>query len=125
MLNLTKVQTIAEHRKMWNWITDETLRQERKVEKSEYFDAMGIVDIPLHRCFCCNYTACNYELHNCEDCKHCPIEWGGEYGTCLDRNCRFDGMGLFSQWFKTEDFKEAAKLARMIAELPERKDCKC
>ncbi len=32
-MELTKEEAIANHRKMWNWIAEETLKQERKVEK--------------------------------------------------------------------------------------------
>lgn len=115
MLNLTKQQTIAEHRKMWRWIADETKKQGRMVEKAEYFDAMGISpeDRPAGNCYCCDYTDGN--------CLKCPIEWGGDYGTCLDRYTYDDGKGLFGQWIHTNNPEEAARLAHKIAELPERR----
>ncbi|MCI5891797.1 MAG: hypothetical protein MRZ66_00100 [Clostridiales bacterium] len=115
MLNLTKAQTIAEHRKMWHWIADETKKQGRKVWKDEYFEAMNIPleNRPDNECYCCDYA-------NCE-CTECPIEWGGEVGTCLDRYTYGDREGLYTQWANTNDPEEAARLARKIAELPERR----
>lgn len=38
---LTREQTIAEHRKMWNWIAEECLRRKEKVEKADYFIYSG------------------------------------------------------------------------------------
>ena len=37
MQGLTREEAINEHRKMWNWIADETLKQKRKVNENEYF----------------------------------------------------------------------------------------
>lgn len=33
---MTRKEAIENHRKMWNWIADETVKQQRKVLKSEY-----------------------------------------------------------------------------------------
>ena len=38
-MKLTREQAIMEHRKMWNWIADETLRLKRRVPKDNYFEA--------------------------------------------------------------------------------------
>ena len=110
MLNLTKQQTIAEHRKMWRWIADETKKRGRRVLKDEYFEAMNIPseNIPQAKCYCCEYD----DGH----CSKCPIEWDGDFGMC----CNSDEQGLFEQWFRTTDPEKSEWLARKIEELPER-----
>ena len=114
---MTKQEAIAAHRKMWRWIADETERRKYAVKKSEYFDAMGIPEEnrPSDNCYCCEYVM----NHNRTDCDLCPIEWPG-------RHC-FGGRGLYKKWVDASDndnWAEAAALALVIAELPEREDIK-
>lgn len=115
---MTKQKAIANHRKMWRWIADETERREYAVDKSDYFDIMGIpeVNIPLQNCYCCEYDGNVGD----GDCASCPIKW--PTGVC------YDG-GLYSQWAKAlshnrRDWLTTAALARQIAELPEKEDVK-
>ena len=112
-MKLTKSEAIANHRKMWNWIAEETLKQKRKVEKSEYFKAHGITDIPPNECYCCEYSAD-------KKCDDCLIDWGGEFGGCMSRDTLGDRKGLFSLWCVEPNYTKSAELARQIAELPER-----
>ena len=114
-MRLTKSEAIANHRKMWRWIAEETLKQKCKVEKSEYFKAHGITYVPLTLCYCCEY------ILDAGVCPDCLIEWGGEYGTCLDRDNRYDHKGLYALWKRETNYIKAAELAKKIAELPERK----
>lgn len=46
-MKLTKDEAIANHRRKWNWIADETLKQKRRVEEWDFFKAHGIREIPL------------------------------------------------------------------------------
>lgn len=109
---LTKEQAIENHRKMWNWIADETLKQKRIIRKKEYFSANNISSscIPFYECYCCEYST-----KNCRrDCSKCPIKW--ENGDCI--------AGEFSDWTEAcivNNYTKAAKLARIIAYLPENK----
>lgn len=41
-LQWSREDFLFHHRKMWNWIADQTLKLKRKVYKEEYFDEMGI-----------------------------------------------------------------------------------
>lgn len=116
-MELTKSEAIANHRKMWNWIADETLKQERLVEKREYFEAHGITDIPRNECYCCESVFYEYYKY----CLNCPIDWGGEFNTCVDRDSICDRKGLFALWLLEFDYIKSAELAKRIAELPERK----
>ena len=59
-MGLTKSEAIANHRKMWNWIADETMKRKCKVEKWDYFKAHGITDIPS-----ANVIAANMQEMDC------------------------------------------------------------
>lgn len=115
-MRLTKDEAIANHRKMWNWIADETLKRRYKVWKWDYFKALKITDMPRNWCYCCEYGLGD------DNCPDCPIEWGGEYGTCESKDNEEDRKGLFSLWLLEPDYLTAAELAKKIAELPERKE---
>ena len=108
-MTLTKEQAIENHRKMWNWIADETLKRKRVVRKDEYFIEKGISVVQCW-CYCCEYSTDNSYI----DCDKCPIQW--KNGLCE--------AGEYDDWraacFK-ENYKKAAKLARIIANLPESK----
>lgn len=109
---MTREEAIANHRKMWRWIADETERRQCVVDKSNYFNAMGIPgkDRPLAQCYCCEYANDNSEGNY--DCALCPIEW--PTGSCGQG-------GLYHQWFYAYgNWRESAALARRIAELPEK-----
>ena len=118
-MKLTREEAISEHRKMWNWIADriEEEKEYQDIEdlKIEYCDREGFDDIE-NNCFCCEYTNCV--------CEFCPIEWESEAGDymCLDQYKEKDCKGLYMLCFDELDWKEQAKLARKIANLPEREN---
>lgn len=124
-MTLAKQEAIENHRKMWNWIADE-------LEKGNGDKYLHIVDIkveyfvkhniklknrPFANCFCCEYTGSNNGQFNCGDC---PLKWPNG-GTCFG-----DGInGLYIRAWDAcvnDNYAEAAKLARQIANLPERED---
>lgn len=107
IMNLSREQAISRHRKMWNWIADETKRLKRKIKKYEYFKVMEIDDIPDSKCYCCEF------LLNHPNCcaNNCIIDWGKNSG-CIG--------SYYGKWIYTDDWQEAARLARIIANLPER-----
>ncbi len=113
-MEITKSEAIENHRKMWNWIADETLKQKCVVDKQDYFETHEMTDIPFSYCYCCEYA--------CRECSHCPIDWGGEFGGCVSRDNIDDERGLYILWCKEPDYIKAAELAKQIAELPERKE---
>ncbi|MCH5186818.1 MAG: hypothetical protein J1F63_00340 [Oscillospiraceae bacterium] len=118
MEKMTKAEAIANHRKMWNWIADETEKRQRCVSKDEYFYTVDIANRPHQRCYCCEYSAQNGILPFPEyDCGLCPVVWPFG-GLC----CTPDEDGLYDCWCRTYglDWQLAAELARQIAELPER-----
>ena len=117
-LERTREDFIFHHRKMWNWIADETLRLKRIVCKHEYFQAMNIDEVllPLNTCYCCE--SC-YHLKYCDDC---PIDWKSNAPEfkCKNKEKIFDNNGIYGKWLDEPDYKKAAKLARTIANLPEK-----
>ena len=137
---MTRKEAIANHRKMWRWIADETERRKETVGKDKYFDEMGYTEEerPAYNCFCCQYgkeiakiiyVGITDTRANWLSCNFCPLLWGSE-DTQMDLFCcnssdpPFD-RGLYAEWrsfFRDKDFARAAKLARQIAELPEKEE---
>ena len=113
-MKLTREEAIRKHRELWNWIADETERQQDFVSKEEYYYEPPEVTRPLNLCFCCQYVAerSNYNLSDC--LALCPIKWKGGH-------CERSGSE-YREWRRAEDWLEAAKYARIIANLPERSD---
>ena len=131
-MGLTREQAITEHRKMWNWIADqlEMYPCDDKCEvnihllKAKYCKVNGFTNEkkgkPRHYCFCCQYA-----FLSC-DCRECPLYWGTENST-KDYFCE-NGMkyantnkdvGLWSILYNVNlTYKEAAEIARQIADLP-------
>lgn len=107
---LTKKGCLHYHRKMWNWIADETEHKEQIVRKDEYLKYIGATDL-YSNCYCCTYAefACN----------KCPIQWGTDGNhPCVNM------LSPYKLWKNTEDWKTAAEAARKVASLAEIKDGK-
>lgn len=107
---LTRELAVVLHRKCWNWIADETERRQQIVNKEEYplFKRREIEGL----CWCCQY------IHeNNTDCRDCLISW--EHGMCRQFHGR---KGEYGKWFNAETWQEAAYWARVIANLPERRN---
>lgn len=119
-MELTREEAISEHRKMWNWIADEIEKEKRYqyIEglKKEYCDREGYYI--RNNCFCCEYTYTKYI------CDYCPIEWKSEVEDfmCIQKYEEDDDEGLYALCCNERDWEEQAKLARQIANLPERQD---
>lgn len=119
---------------MWNWVSKESKRQKRKVTKLDYFEAMGIdkEDIPILDCYCCEFLRQqNLSVPDERNCCLCPIDWRSDLvesiitPNCMNLTSRFDkDDGYFEQWLHAKDYKIAAKMAKVIANLPEKGDNK-
>ena len=136
--NLTKEQAIAEHRKMWNWIADRLEEHHPGYDvymyKREYMEKNFPYDNIRHNCFCCQYAMQESKDNNISNfCINCPLVWGTEADTddffCEQGNYDIiEALSLFNYglWSYaqrlTENhcYNEAAKVARQIANLPER-----
>ena len=131
-MKLTREQAIAEFRKMWNWIADETEKREDAVEKKEYFkeNNLGIV---ANDCFLCEYDW-QAESDEEDSCYNCPINFGevAEYDEDGYRNrpCVDAEDSPYMKWsdhlLDMEMFGKGhealAKYAREVANLPEREE---
>lgn len=132
-MKLTKQQAIKEHRKMWNWIADyytsligkevENINYMYFIEfvKKRYLTEQGIENLKC-RCFCCEYTSKS-------DCDNCPLKWidieGNAVSRCIGEMGVEDGLHnvlceLSEQAYV--DFKECARISRIIANLEEKVD---
>lgn len=119
-MTLTREQAIAEHRKMWRWIATETEKESRKVLKQDYLEQNGYSGISLcYSCFLCEFTS---QRDKWLDCSLCPIDWDSEKdsGMCQYKSPR--KLGYYGEWLCTNytEWQQAAELASIIAELPER-----
>lgn len=116
-MKLTKEEAIRRHRMLWNWIADETEKQNRCVEKVEAFEHFGWGYAPFH-CWCCAYDA---QLHGACDC--CPVIWPPTDEEDEGNNNIRCGASIFWLWCESlrfNDVPNATKWAREIANLPER-----
>ena len=130
-MELTREQAIAEHRKMWNWIADETERLGNVVDKDDYFSRTeAITRIPTAECFCCAYGEQFVDdkiKHIQQRCAHCPLVWDShiDKAMCLCKEEYTDNNGLFGLWVDACTYghvEKSVKLARQIANLQERTD---
>ncbi len=118
-MTLTKKLAIKLHRKLWNWIADETIRRKEVVGKYDYplFKRKKI----YYSCWCCEYAK--------GDCMNCPIKWSGKSKifSCLGLSVKGCAYGEYDEWRKKAmrgNWQGAAHWARIIAELPERDERK-
>lgn len=117
--DLTRKRAIEEHRKMWNWIADETEKRNKIITKEDYFAEHSGLRIcgyvPNINCWCCEYV-----IFNSSGCKSCPILWllddKYKYATCTDE------QSPFHKWAESISIMVRAHYAREIANLPERED---
>lgn len=113
-MELTKKQAISEHRKMWNWIAEETLKQKEIIFEGDYLEKFYPDENIFSNCFCCEYA-----FQNVISCTNCPINWGNnaESRACIRSEspyCKWIIAGNKADW------QQAAILAKEISELPEK-----
>ena len=130
-MELTKEKAIELHRKLWNYIADESEKQGRIISKKEAFEHFGWKYV-RNWCWCCRYTENKTWKINPEIViygsllcsSYCPLIWPQDAFKCLSVD------SPFVKWSKIEnlsikdwyDLQDAIKYAREIANLPERKD---
>lgn len=132
-LNLSREQTIIEHRKLWNWLADQ-YESGKFVKKEDYFIDFEDEFIPCVLCYCCDYTIDN--RGGCRNCDLCPIRWPHnkhcmDYGSLWRRYTAYEDKllsiedypakedGLIFQ-YKKDLLKAIAIVTRNIANLPEK-----
>ena len=105
---MTREETLAGHRKLWNEIADMIERGEKLPRIDDYkinaLKAIGEKRILIGYCYLCDFAL---------TCADCPVRWYG--ATCGDSE-----YGDFYIQLKDKNYTKAAFLARTIANLPER-----
>jgi len=119
--SLSKEEAIKRHRMMWEWMSEESLKQKRVVIKQEAFEHFGWdMDGIAHCCWCCEYAEQYLKLSNRENlCSHCPLEWPN--GRCTNNH----NNGYYDEWFKClykNDYEKASLIAFEISKLYENMD---
>lgn len=116
---MTKRQAIRHHRRMWNWIANESEKTGIFKGKQDYFNKFG--GNIRHNCYLCHYA---YQKPFSKSmCENCPLYWKSncKEHMCCDLNYPDDRVGLYRQF---EDFEGTlsnyVRLARKIASLPKK-----
>ena len=109
-----RAKMIKLHRKLWKRIAEliESGYYERDpimYKKKAIAEVYGSMKVESY-CFCCEYDHNFYD-----DCSHCPIVW------YVKNSCDESEYGDFWDSIEKRNWVEAAWIARIIADLPERK----
>lgn len=141
MEELTREEAIRRHRLMWNWIADETEKTGEPIGKHDAFIHFGWArSEALSSCWCCEWVCENWKLDSDKfdfesACSSCPLDWSNGEKKILKATCSkimsnegHINAGLFEQWYfgtnRGKDPIEAARIARIIGNLPEKKEVK-
>lgn len=130
-------ECVDNHQKMWRYIRDETIRQDRCISKTDYLykkDTDGDESKYLtNSCFCCQFaveTSVVLKHSDCEHmCEYCPVKWDGVHKPKNFYNCEHK-KSSYNAWYKITQLKntreesdiyDASDAAARIANLPERR----
>lgn len=119
---------IEKHRNMWNWIADK-IEEDKGTNpdiddfgdyKSLYLKSQGYHRYVYYDCFMCDYIIRKHKIYDGKRCYWCLLKWPSRCINypCEDTKFDGDGLGLYNRFWTTDDWKEAAKCAREIANLP-------
>lgn len=105
---MTRDEAVKKHRAMWGWIAEqiESRKRVRCIPNLKHEFCQNNGDDPELGCYCCEYAN-----ERSGGCGACPLEWPG--GGCADG-------GLYIDVVDADNWKVQARIARRIAELPER-----
>lgn len=131
LISISKSEAIENHRKLWNWIANRNKEcidaQTKPIDKKQYFTENAIPSSlrPEWNCYLCDYALYQAEGDADNRCKFCPIDWSNRgafnVSECIDNN-EDSIYGLFLESVTFEDTEECARLAKIIANLPERNE---
>lgn len=106
-------KAIKNHRKMWRWLAEHPGKG-----KNDYLMIHDPKADLRNDCYLCEYAknkSIPYEIITSTYCGHCPLDWNG-------KSCNTN-YSLYEDWALSRYVpEERPKLAKLIAELPERKD---
>lgn len=133
---MTKEEAIRKHRAMWNWIAERIEQSQHVVDicqmKCRYIWEEEHDDVIKNECYCCEYAFMKNGTTN-KMCGYCPLIWKTEEDGVKQYQCEVgcksdDGDFEDGQWWECKGlydrydnpWGEQARLAREIANLPER-----
>lgn len=140
-MKLTREQAIAEHRKMWLWISRQIMKdyvKDKQVRtiygyKSFYLNRNFTDEHVASKCFCCEYTKQPIGYYGVNCVIHCPLYWNDKHTafTCDDffEHGYYDVItDIIKESFSVEGYafvtlkeaKRAARMAYKIAMLDEK-----
>ena len=135
MAFLTKEECVRRHRLLWNYVADQILEQEKVLWNCQRkaFEHFGW-NVPIGSIFNCCW-GCYYNSMKCLEmvddpkhikesevntCPYCLFNWtSDENNFCSKHNTLFD---RFMRSKLVDNWEEAARIAREIANMPVRED---
>lgn len=140
MEELTREEAIRRHRLMWNWMADESEQKHFNMKENAFKHFGWSISEALSRCWCCEWVFNEWE-HSKDFpnnrrfpcCDGCPLDWSNGQNEVVKADCEKiitrDGCtrpGLYKEWYLEncveKNLDESSKLARIIANLPEKKE---
>ena len=105
---MTRDEAVKKHRAMWRWIAEQIESQKKRLCIPRLKDIYCQVnrDKIFLNCYCCEYAS--MKIKGCKDCPIASPGWDCASG------------GLYTQVVDETNWKVQARIARRIAELPER-----
>lgn len=127
---LTKEEAVRRHRELWNKIAELCTSKDIVMGIGDSIKYMALKSLgyddplcaPTNRCWACEYAINNaIYLHRTNEgiCCFCPIKWKTEL--CHDEGGEYD---MWTRYIEDGNYEKAAEIARVIANLPEKKEVK-
>lgn len=115
-MSITYQQAVTEHRKMWNWIAEQTELYQTCFSKNNYMELTENTNV-ISNCFLCQYAMRQWQEETWSTqnyCDYCIGIWSEN----PEKNCSVTTYGAWYQAYRKNDWELAAKYARLIANLP-------
>lgn len=111
---MTREEAIKKHRELWHWIADEH-RRRKSVLVQKFENPEVAKKAPANDCWLCEYVK-HLEKDSPRSGCDCPIKWGENIKYCASIG------SPYLKWNNLygSNYEDLAKLADIIAELPER-----
>lgn len=114
------------HKKLWNWIADETKRRQRIIEKEQYFNEFREEHRPINDCYACEFSRqlmIFYSTYMTKikvidpdvRCSLCPLKWTPGR---IDMTCLTGYNNLYRSWCNAayeQNICNAIRYARELA----------
>ena len=126
-MKLTKERAIAEHRKMWLWISRQIMKdysENRMIRKLYFYKKEYINKVYPNEMITCNCFCCEYVEQSGKGCReNCPFYWNNKHTKylCGEHFSYYNIITSMRCTFCTlEEAKSMARMAYKIAMLDEK-----